>query len=205
VATGAALTGISLTGGLVLAVIAFVALLSHGGELAAAGLGLGLVLLATHWGWVHVAELTADRVQTRGQRPAVEARQAWLESVAPYSRYEVTTEVAPDGGIVILTVAFCPVPASSGHFTFTREVVAREEHSDEAPAAFIAERAETLRQEAAARTDAERERYRAVAGDHETAQLTAEDEQERLAIRQAASRALSAQINAHLRQPPLDG
>ena len=67
----------------------------------------------------------------------------------------------------------------------------------------MAERAELLRREAAADTDRERQRYEVAADAYETALLNADDEQERRAARRAASEALSQQINANLRDPPL--
>jgi hypothetical protein len=79
----------------------------------------------------------------------------------------------------------------------------REIHSGEEPAAAVAERAERLRREAALATERELERYLAAADAYETSQLLAEDERERLAARRAASLALSEQINANLRSPPL--
>jgi hypothetical protein len=47
------------------------------------------------------------------------------------------------------------------------------------------------------------ERYMEAADRLETARMLAEDERERLDARRAASQALSEQINANLREPPL--
>ena len=60
-----------------------------------------------------------------------------------------------------------------------------------------------MRREAAADTERQRERFRIAADAFETALLDAGDEKERQAARRAASQALSEQINANLREPPL--
>jgi hypothetical protein len=67
----------------------------------------------------------------------------------------------------------------------------------------VTERAELLRRDAARETERERERYEIAADAYETALLEQGDEQERLAARRAAAAALSEQINANLRDPPL--
>ena len=62
VGVGAALTGVTLIGGIALAILGAVELLfDGGGALAVVALVVGLVLASTHWGWVHVAELSATR------------------------------------------------------------------------------------------------------------------------------------------------
>jgi hypothetical protein len=82
--------------------------------------------------------------------------------------------------------------------------VDREEvHSAEEPGAAVAERAELLRREAAADTNRERQLYAVAADAYETALLDRDDEQQRRDARRAASEALSHQINAKLRDPPL--
>jgi hypothetical protein len=67
----------------------------------------------------------------------------------------------------------------------------------------VTERAEHLRREAALVTERERKRYEVAADAYRAALMgRADDEQRRLAQR-AASEALSGQINANLREPPL--
>jgi hypothetical protein len=205
VAGGVVMTGVTLLGGLALIVVALVSAFSHGADLGNGALfALGLVLVATHWGWVHVAELTAGAVEVRSGREIEDRRRAWQRSIAPYAHYEVLTEVEEDGSIAIVRVAYRPVPASAERFTFVREIEHREVHSGEEPAAVVADRAERLRREAALDTDRERERYLAAADERETVRLLEADERERLDAQRAASRALSERINTHLREPPLE-
>src|SRR5919108_5141268 len=56
VGAGATLTGVSLVVGVLLVVLGLVDAVSSGIDLAGVlGVVVGLVLIATHWGWVHVA------------------------------------------------------------------------------------------------------------------------------------------------------
>ena len=204
VGIGAALTGISLIGGSVLAVAgAAIAISDGGGALGVFALILGVLLVATHWGWVHFAEIGATRLDTRRLGELTAGREAWLERVEPYPRFTITTSVADDGGIVIERVAHLPVLVGADRFSFSRTVELREVHSGEEPGAEVAERAELLRHEAAADTERERERYEAARDALEHAALRDADEAERLAVVKAASQALSDQINARMREPPL--
>jgi hypothetical protein len=188
VAAGATMTGATLIGGIILFAIGGIDALSNGSVLALVLMLIGIVFVATHWGWVHVAEFTANSVE--GRRAAA-------------IRHEVSTRVADDGSICIVRSRFRPVRHGGRGFTFVREVESEEVHSAEAPAAEVTDRAEQLRREAARVTERERERYEVAAGAYEMALLHAGDEQERLAARRAASAALSERINANLRDPPL--
>lgn len=204
VGAGAAMTGLTLVGGLALIVFGVV----EGFAQSDVGAGLvwlviGLVLVGTHWGWVHVAEATAQARDRRHNRGVLDQRQQWLNSIEPFCRWSVSTAVGDDGSITITTMVHRPVAAGDRTFTFVSEVAASEVHAADEPAAAVAERAELLRREAAARTAAERARYDAAHGAYERAALAAADESERLAAARAASQALSDQINSHLRQPPL--
>jgi hypothetical protein len=78
-----------------------------------------------------------------------------------------------------------------------------EIHGGEEPAAVISERAELLRRQAATDTDRERQRFQERADEFERVALATYDDQERAEVRAAESRALSDQINANLREPPL--
>ncbi len=205
VGTGAALTGLTLVLGVTLVVLAGADVLVRGVSLATAGvLALGAILVGTHWGWVHVAQASADALERRRQQPHQARRAAWLGGIEPYTRWSIVTETAPDGAITILTLRHRPVPCGERSFTFLREVVERELHPDEQPAAAVAERAELLRRSAAAETAAERARYQAAREALQRSQLRREDEQRRLGAARAGSEALSEQINSHLRQPPLE-
>ena len=66
VGVGATLTGVTLIGGIALAILGAVELLFNGGgALAVVALVVGLVLASTHWGWVHVAEVSANGIERR--------------------------------------------------------------------------------------------------------------------------------------------
>jgi hypothetical protein len=204
VAVGATMTGLTLVGGVALVVAAIVDAFSSGfGGLALVALVLGIVLVSTHWGWVHVAEFTANGIDNRRSAEISAGQDRWLASVEPYTRYEVSTQVQEDGSLTIATVRYRPVPAGQERFTFVREVLDSERHSEEEPAALIADRAEHRRREAALMTERERSRYQVASDAFQAALLAGEDEQERIRARRAASEALAQQINANLRDPPL--
>jgi hypothetical protein len=204
VGIGATLTGVTLLGGIALAVAGGIDAISSGlGALAVVAIVLGVVLVSTHWGWVHVAELTATAIEGRRDSDVDRRRQQWLLTIEPYTRYEVTTDVDADGSLTISTVRHRPVPSAPGHFTFLREVASSERHPGDAPAALIAGRAEELRRRAALQTERERARYEAAASAHQRVLMGRADEEERLRARRAASEALAQQINANLKDPPL--
>jgi hypothetical protein len=203
VGLGATLTGVTLVAGTALVVLGVVLLITSGGAAAIGALVLGIILISTHWGWVHVAELTGNAVENRHNSGALDRRRLWLEQLKPYTRYEVTTSVDDDGSIRIVRTRYDPESTGARRFTFTASVEREEIHSADEPGAAVTERAELLRREAAADTERERERFEIVADAYETALLDAGDEQGRLEARRAASQALSEQINANLREPPL--
>jgi hypothetical protein len=204
VGIGATLTGVTLVGGMVLIVLGIVLAVSSGlGAAAIAALVAGGVLVSTHWGWVHVAEISANSLDNRRNSDLLTRRRRWLSTIEPYSRWEVSTTAGADGSITIVTVRHQPVPLGGHGFTFAREIVARELHSGEEPAATVAEHAELLRRQAALDTERERERYEAANDAYQGALLAHADDQERLAAVRAASEALSERINTNLRDPPL--
>jgi hypothetical protein len=204
VATGATLTGVSLVGGSALLLYAVIAGLASGfGALQLVALVLGVILVATHWGWVHIAEITANRLDGRHERAELTLQERWLEAIEPYTRYEVSTSVRNDGSIEIVTTRLQPIVTDATHFTFVREPVAEEVHSAEEPSAEVAERAELLRRDAAAETQREQGRFALALDAYESALLGRDDEQRQIAARRAASEALSEQINSNLRNPPL--
>jgi hypothetical protein len=204
VGTGATLTAASLVIGVLLVLFGVVDAVSSGiNALPIVALVLGLVLISTHWGWVHVAELTANSLEGRSNADVVERRQQWLGSIEPYTHFEVSTEVQDDGSIAICSIRHRPVHAGEQRFTFVRELAHREVHSPDEPAAAVTERAEVLRREAALATERERERFQIAAEAYESALLDDADEQQRLLAQRAASEALSHQINSNLRDPPL--
>ncbi|MGH2858886.1 MAG: hypothetical protein ACRDMJ_15535 [Solirubrobacteraceae bacterium] len=204
VALGATLTGVTLLGGLALIVLSVVVAISSGWDAGAlAALVAGVALVATHWGWVHVAEAGAQALEARHNHAAIDRRGQWLESIEPYTRWSATTATGEDGSIAILIVRHRPVPSDQDRYTFEREITGREIHSGDEPAAAVTERAELLRRRAAAATATERERYIVAHDAYEQALIATDDEQQRLAALRAASTALSEQINTHLRDPPL--
>jgi hypothetical protein len=204
VALGATLTGVSLIGGLALIVLGVVEALSGGSAaVTVVAFVLGAVLVGTHWGWVHVAELTANNLESHRNASLLQRRGRWLAELEPYPRWEVNTTTAQDGSIAIVTVCYEPAVHSERTFTFERAEVAREVHSGDEPAAAVAERAELLRRQAAVDTARARERYEVTHDAYERAVLADADEAERLAAVRAASEALSERINSNLRDPPL--
>jgi len=204
VAVGATMTGVALVAGVVLVIAGLVGVLASGfGAAEIAALLVGVVLAATHWGWVHVAEATADSLEGKRNTDVFDRQRLWLMQIKPYTRYEVTTSVGEDGSIRIVRTRYEPVAAFARGFTFAPVTEHSEIHSADEPGAAVTERAELLRRQAAADTERERERFEIVADAYETALLDADDEQQRRSARRAASEALSEQINANLREPPL--
>lgn len=204
VAVGATLTGLTLVAGVVLVVAGVLdAAVGSGGVRDIVAIVIGVGLVATHWGWVHVAEASADALEARRDRELGARSRGWLSAIEPYTRYSVTTSVLDDGAIRIARFRHRPVPAGERTFSFVREREREEVHDGDEPAGAVAERTEALRRAAALDTERERQRWRVVADAYEAALIDSDDEQQRLAARRAASEALSERLNAHLREPPL--
>ena len=204
VGTGATLTAASLIGGVLLVLVGAIDAVSSGIDLAGVlAVVVGVILIATHWGWVHVAEITANSIEGRSNAEVVDRRRQWLAAIEPYTRFEVSTEVQDDGSIAIYSVRHRPVRAGENRFTFVREIEHRELHSPDEPAAAVTDRAETLRREAALATEREHQRYEIAADAYRTALIGRADEEQRRLAQRAAAEALSGQINSNLRDPPL--
>ncbi|MFL5822217.1 MAG: hypothetical protein ACJ764_02120 [Solirubrobacteraceae bacterium] len=204
VAAGATMTGITLLGGIALIVLGTIDALSSGfGSTALVAVILGIVLVSTHWGWVHVAEFTSNAVEGHRNAEIDTERRKWLGMVEPYTRYEVSTDVEDDGALTISTIRHQPVPVGDGQFKFLKEILSPERHSADEPAAVITERAEHLRREAALETEREHTRFLAALEEHERARLGRQDELDQIRARRAASEALAQQINENLKNPPL--
>ena len=203
VALGATLTGLSLLVGIALIAAGIGEAIANGIVLAIAAIAVGLLLIGTHWGWVHVAEWRADAIERRRNHAVLARRQEWLRAIEPYARHEVSTAVGDDGSITIVSIRKLPVASGENTFTFKREVEAEEVHSAEEPGAAVAERAEMLRRRAAADTERERERFELASDAYEAALMRSDDEEQQRIARRAASQALSEQINTNLREPPL--
>jgi hypothetical protein len=204
VGVGATLTGVTLVGGIALIVAALVGIIADGfGALEIAALLVGVVLVATHWGWVHVAEFSAMTLEGRRERAVLERSGRWLAAIEPYTRYEVSTNVGEDGAITIVRTRHRPMPSGEGRFKFVAEVEHSEVHAPNEPGAIVAERAEGLRRQAALDTDRERQRWSELVGERETEQMRREQDERLKEALRAESRALSERINANLRDPPL--
>ena len=203
VGVGATLTGLTLVLGILLVVVGVGEALSNAIALAIAAIAVGVLFIGTHWGWVHVAEVTANSLEHRRDSAVLDNRRLWLQTIKPYTRHEVTTSVEEDGSIKIICLRHRPVAAGERGFTFVREVEREELHSADEPSAVVTERAELLRRQAAAQTEDERERFEIAADAYETALLNRDDAQQRHVARRAASEALSERINSNLRDPPL--
>lgn len=200
---GATMTGVTLIGGLALALLGLIEAIANGGLVWIVMLVLGIVLVSTHWGWVHVAELTGNRIEGRRQMSLEERRAQWLHEIEPYPRWEVSTTAGDDGSITIQTVLHRPVTSGERTYTFLREEVGREVHSADEPGAEVAERAELLRRGAALETSRAREAYEVARDAYDQALMARDDDEQRREALRAASEALSERINAHLRDPPL--
>ena len=204
VGTGATLTAASLIVGCLLVLLGLIDAVSSGfNGLSIAITVVGAALVVTHWGWVHVAEITANSIEGRGNAVVEDHRHQWLATIQPYTHYEIYTRVEEDGSITIYRVAHRPVVIGERGFTFERQTEYEEVHGPDEPAAAVTERAELLRREAAQDTDRERERYQVAADAYESALIDDADEQQRRLAQRAASEALSRQINTNLRDPPL--
>jgi len=82
VGTGATLTAASLIVGSLLLVVGAIEAVSSGIDgLSIATLLVGALLVLTHWGWVHVAEITANSIEGRGNAVVEDHRQRWLAQV----------------------------------------------------------------------------------------------------------------------------
>lgn len=204
VGAGATLTAVSLVVGCLLVLLGLIDALSSGIDtLSIAIVVVGVVLVGTHWGWVHVAEITANSIEGRSNAQVEDRRRQWLASIQPYTRFEIYTRVEDDGAITIYRVAHRPAARAERRFTFDREIEHEEVHPPDEPAAAVTERAELLRRQAAQDTERERERYQIAADAYESVLIDNADEQQRRLAQRAASEALSGQINSNLRDPPL--
>src|SRR5664279_2140813 len=204
VTAGSVMTAVTLIGGVVLAIYGAEQLIAGGGGALAAALGaIGILLVGTHWGWVHVAEylgLGLDERQERGNR---EREQAWLATVSPYARFTIRTTVMADAAIAVERVTYKPVLTSQRTFTFERVTEPAASFDADTPAHVIADRVETLRRQARLETDRLGELWDAASSAYDAALLDADDDQHQLAARRAAAIALSEHINASLLEPPL--
>lgn len=204
VAAGSALTGASLIGGVALLLWAGWRLLfAGGGAFDAVLAGIGLVLAATHWGWVHLAEYAGLTIDARQARALEADQRRWLATVEPYPRVSVRTSVDADGTTRVQRFLHRPVLTEHNTFTFVCERDIEHVHEIDAPAELIAADAETMRHQARLQTDRMRELWDAASAAYSAALLSAHDDQQRLAAQRAAALALSEHINASLLDAPV--
>jgi hypothetical protein len=204
VAAGSLLTGATLIGGSAMILFGGWDLLFNGGGAFAVVLAvIGILLVGTHWGWVHVAEYIGLTIDERQRRAAETRRRDWLGSIQPYPRFSVSTSVLDDASTRVERVLHRPVITGQDTFTFVRQTDAEETYDADTPAAVIATSVETMRRKARLETDRLRGLWEAASSAYEAALLSAGDDQQRLAAQRAASTALSEHINASLLEPPL--
>ena len=204
VAAGSVMTAVTLVGGAALAIFGLEQLLfGAGGALAVVLAVIGVLLISTHWGWVHVAEYIGLGIDQRQERSNVAAADAWLRTVSPYQRFAVVTSVLADASIRVERVSYQPVLTPGHTFTFVHSTETVASFDADTPAKVVAERVETLRREARLETDRRRELWEVASSAYDAALLSADDDQQQLAAEHAAALALSQHINASLQEPPL--
>lgn len=204
VTAGSVLTGATLIGGAAILLYGGLELLFGGGGALDAVLAvIGILLVATHWGWVHVAEYAGLTIDDHQRRLSDQRRQEWLATVQPYPRFSVSTSVLDDASTRVERVRHRPVLTAARTFTFVREPDAEEIFDAHTSAEVIATTVETMRRQARLETDRLRELWEAASTAYAAALLDAEDDQQELAAQRAAATALSEHINASLLEPPL--
>ena len=204
VAAGSLLTGATLIAGAALLLFGGWQLLFEGGGAADAVLAvIGTLLVATHWGWVHVAEYVGLTIDEQQRRASDERVEEWLATIQPYPRFSVSTRVLDDASTRVERILHRPVLTAHHTFTFARETDSEQTCDAGASAEVIATTVETMRREARLATDRLRGDWEAASSAYAAALLSAEDDQQRLTAERAAAAALSEHINASLLEPPL--
>jgi len=204
VAAGSLLTGISLIGGVAMAVYGgWQVLFNGGGAFDVVVAVIGILLAAMHWGWVHVAEYVGLTIDEHQRRANDERARAWLAAIQPYPRFSISTSVLDDASTRVQRVIHQPVLTEQHTFTFVRKTEAEKTYSAHASAAEIATTVETMRRQARIDTDRLAGLWQAAATTYTATLDSAHDEQQRLAAQRAAATALSEHINASLLEPPL--
>jgi hypothetical protein len=204
VAAGSLMTAVTLVGGAALAIYGGEQIVFAGGGAVAIVLAvIGVLLVGTHWGWVHVAEYVGLGLDQRQERANSEREDAWLQTVAPYARFTVLTAVMADASTSVERVSYTPVLTSQHTFTFDRVTELEVVFDADTPAHVIADRVETLRRQTRLETDRMHELWDAASTAYAAALGSDEDDQEQLAARRAAALALSQHINASLLEPPV--
>jgi hypothetical protein len=204
VAAGSLLTGTTLfVGGAMLLYGGGEVLFGSGGALDVVLAVIGILLVVTHWGWVHVAEYAGLTIDERQRRDAEVGEREWLATIAPYPRFSVSTTVRSDASTRVQRFRHEPVLVTPHTFTFVRHSDAERTYDVDTPAEVIAAGVETMRRQARLETDRLRGNWEAASSAYEAALLSAHDDQQRLVAQRAAATALSEHINASLLEPPL--
>lgn len=204
VAAGSVLTGVTLIGGAGMLLYGGWQLLFEGGGALDAVLAvIGILLAATHWGWVHVAEYVGLTIDEHQRRLSDQRRQEWLATVQPYPRFSVFTSVLDDASTRVERFRHQPVLTAQRTFTLVRERDAEEIYDADTSAEVIATTVETMRRQARLETDRLRELWEAASTAYAAELLGAQDDQQQLRAQRAAATALSEHINASLLEPPL--
>ena len=159
--------------------------------------------MATHWGWVHVAEYVGVSIDDHARTAADGRRRDWLTGIEPYPRFTVSTSVLDDASIRIERALYRPTLTPAHTFTFTRETDREETYPAGTPAEVIATTVETMRREARLETDHQQELWEVAATSYAAQLADGADEQQRLDAERAAATALSEHINASLLEPPV--
>lgn len=204
VAAGSLMTAVSLIGGALLLLFGGLRLLfQSGGAVDAAVAAVGLLLVGTHWGWVHLAEYAGLTIDARQDSALAQRRQGWLEAIEPYPRFSVSTSVLDDASTRVERVLHRPVPTERHTFTFVRETAAEKTFDADTSAGVIAAAVEDMRRQARLATDRSRGQWEAASSAYAAALFSADDDEQRLAAQRAAATALSEHINQSLLEPPL--
>lgn len=204
VIAGSTVTGVSLVAGMLLLLYGGSQVLFNGGGVIDVALAvLGILLAATHWGWVHVAEYVGLTIDERHERSAEERQRDWLSSIQPYPRFSVSTLVLDDASTRVERVLHQPVLTPQHMFTFVRKPDAVQLYDADVAAEVLASAVETMRRQARLDTDRLRNLWEAASTAYAAELSDADDEQQRLAAQRAAAAALSEHINASLREPPV--
>jgi hypothetical protein len=204
VAAGSTLTGVSLVAGVLALLYGGSQLLFEGGGVITAVLAVtGLLLVATHWGWVHVAEYLGLTIDERHERTAEKRRRDWLASIQPHPRFSVSTSVLENASTRVERVLHQPILTEEHTFTFVRKLDAAQLYDADIPAEVIASAVENTRHQARLDTDRFRNLWETASTTYAAGLPEADNEQQRLDAQHAAATALSEHINASLREPPL--
>ncbi|MDQ6729563.1 MAG: hypothetical protein M3022_04500 [Actinomycetota bacterium] len=203
VAAGSLLTGATLIAGVAMLLYgAGTALLAGGGVFDVVLAVIGILLVSTHWGWVHVAEYLGITIDQRRRRDAEADERGWLATIHPYPRFSVSTTVLSDASTRVQRFRHEPVLVTPHTFSFVRHAETEQSYDADAPAEAVAAGVETMRRQARLDTDRLRGDWEAASSAYEAALFSAEDDQQRLAAQRAAATALSEHINASLLEPP---